>query len=123
MKLTKTRKIILITYGALFIAGLLFYLLIKILGHGIPCAYYQKTGLLCAGCGATRMFLSMLRLDFAAAFSYNQGFFCIFWLWNLISVLCFTEKLPFMKKSWFWGVAVIGSAVLLSVFTIIRNFV
>lgn len=51
-------------------------LLLSALGMGIPCLFHQITGLYCPGCGATRMALALLRLDFAAAFRYN-GALCL----------------------------------------------
>ena len=44
-------------------------------GLRIPCVLYELTGIKCPGCGITRMFVSLARLDFAAAFSYNQLIF------------------------------------------------
>ena len=40
-------------------------------GWGIPCVLYETTRLKCGGCGLTRAAVSLLRLDFAAAFSYH----------------------------------------------------
>ncbi len=40
-------------------------------GLGFPCVIYQTTGLQCAGCGLTRAFSAVLRLDLAASFAYN----------------------------------------------------
>lgn len=46
-------------------------------GWGIPCPFHLITGLNCPGCGVSRMLLSLLRLDFAAAFRCNAGLFCL----------------------------------------------
>ena len=43
-------------------------------GIGLSCLFYQITGLQCPGCGNSRAVLSLLRLDFAAALSYNLLF-------------------------------------------------
>jgi hypothetical protein len=40
-------------------------------GLGFPCMLYKLTGLQCGGCGLTRAAVSLLRLDFAAAFGYH----------------------------------------------------
>lgn len=40
----------------------------------IPCLFNRLTGLQCPGCGNTRAALSLLRLDFSAAFGYNPMF-------------------------------------------------
>ena len=40
-------------------------------GLGMPCVLYETTGLMCGGCGLTRAAVSLLHLDFAAAFAYH----------------------------------------------------
>ena len=52
----------------------LLYLLLEIVG--ITCPILFITGVSCAGCGMSRAWLSLLRLDVAAAFSYHP----LFWL-------------------------------------------
>ena len=41
------------------------------LGIGIPCVYYELSGLYCPGCGMTRAAFSLLKLDFYQAIRYN----------------------------------------------------
>ena len=54
------------------IAALLGYVLaFASTGLGFPCVLYEYTGLQCGGCGLTRAAVSLLHLDFAAAFSYH----------------------------------------------------
>ena len=43
----------------------------------IPCIFLTLTGRSCAGCGMTRAWLSVLRLDFAAAFAYHPLFWSV----------------------------------------------
>ena len=61
----------------LIILGIALTYLVFVLCTGIriPCLLYELTGIRCPGCGITRMFVSLARLDFAAAFSYNQLIF------------------------------------------------
>ena len=54
-------------------AGLVYALFVRGTGFGIPCVFHTITGLDCPGCGVTRMCLSLLRLDFAAAYRYNAA--------------------------------------------------
>lgn len=59
--------------GIALAAGLLYAHLVRVTGFGIPCVFHTITGLDCPGCGVTRMCLSLLRLDFAAAYRYNAA--------------------------------------------------
>lgn len=54
-------------------AAAVFVLLAKA-GIGIGCPFHKLTGLQCPGCGNSRAAMALLRLDFAAAFSYNPTF-------------------------------------------------
>ena len=42
-----------------------------------PCVFTYVVGLPCPGCGMTRALLAVLRLDFAAAFSYHPMFWSL----------------------------------------------
>lgn len=66
-RLNKTLK----NCGILLLVGGLYFIFVKIVGSGIPCVFNLITGLHCPGCGISRMFLSLAKLDFAAAFKYN----------------------------------------------------
>lgn len=59
---------ILIGIMVIFILGLysMYYLNI-----GIPCVYYELSGLYCPGCGMTRATFSLLQFDFYQAIRYN----------------------------------------------------
>ena len=63
----------LLTLSALFGAGLLYAGFVLLTGWGIPCVFHLVTGLSCPGCGVSRMFLALLRLDFAAAWQANPA--------------------------------------------------
>ena len=64
------------------------FLYLKV-GIYIPCLFRKLTGFYCPGCGITRMFLSILQLDFYQAFRYNPLVFilCLFFL--LMKILRF----------------------------------
>lgn len=49
-----------------------FLLFLNSLGIRIPCIFYKIFGLKCPGCGTTRMCLSILRGDLAAAVYFNK---------------------------------------------------
>ena len=118
---TKMRTKILKLYGILLSIGFLYWLWIRLTGLKLPCFYLTTTGYQCPGCGTTRMFLSLSQLDFAAAFAYNPAAFILFFVWNLIALLCLTERVQFVQKPKFlYGVFVLSIAVLL-LFGILRN--
>lgn len=48
-----------------------FFLLNKVYGVRLVCAFNEVTGLYCASCGMTRATLSFFKLDFYQAFRYN----------------------------------------------------
>ena len=77
------RNILLLSAGILVVLSL--YCLAALSGLGLPCLFYQITGLMCPGCGNTRAALALLRLDIGAAFSYNLlfplEFFYLFWVY------------------------------------------
>lgn len=74
-------SILLLACLGLLVAGM--YLL-----H-IPCPIKLVTGISCPGCGMTRAYVSLLRLDPRAAFSYHP-------LWPLLPVLLLV--LPILRK-------------------------
>ena len=58
--------------AALFVcAGLLYAVIVKMLGRGIPCVFHDITGLRCPGCGMTHAMTALLRLDFSAFIQAN----------------------------------------------------
>lgn len=64
------------------LAGIaLFYVVLEALG--VTCPILFLTGVSCAGCGMSRAWLALLRLDFAAAFGYHP----LFWLPVLAAAL------------------------------------
>ena len=71
---TRLRKTV-IKYSIILGVALAYLVFVLCTGIRIPCLFFELTGLQCPGCGITRMFVSLARLDFAAAFSYNQAVF------------------------------------------------
>lgn len=66
---------------------------------GITCPILFMTGVSCAGCGMTRAWLSLLRLDLQAAFYYHP----LFWLPALIMILLLLDKRIFKQWYWLWA--------------------
>ncbi len=64
--------------GAVLLAvGCAYYLWLSVTGLGIPCVFHMITGYKCPGCGVTRMFVALIRHDFAAAFACNAVLLCL----------------------------------------------
>lgn len=58
------------------LVGILYIFLIHS-GIVIPCVFHELTNFYCPGCGITRMFLSLLCLDFYQAFRFNALVFIL----------------------------------------------
>lgn len=76
----------------------------------IPCPILTLTGIPCPGCGMTRAILALLRLDFAAAFSFHPMVFSL-----PLFVLFFFTDLNLFPKKWqnILSLALLGIAFLL----------
>lgn len=53
--------------------GLGYAQAVRVFGRGLYCPFNMATGLLCPGCGVSRMCLSLLRGDWAGAWRANPG--------------------------------------------------
>lgn len=70
----KERLKALLRAGAVLVgAGAAYAALIAVLGRGLYCPFWRLTGLLCPGCGVTRMCLALLQLDFSGAWRANAA--------------------------------------------------
>lgn len=68
----------------------LFYLILELV-FGITCPILFLTGISCAGCGMSRAWFCVLRMDFAGAFRYHPLF------WTLpagVILFLFWDKIP-----------------------------
>ena len=102
--------------------GIGYWLWLQITGIGIPCILWERTGLLCPGCGTSRMFLSLIRGDLAAAWGYNWLVLCLLILWNAIAALCYWGKPGFFRNPKFLFTAGYLTFAGLILFGILRNF-
>lgn len=84
------------------LAGIvLFYVLLESLG--VTCPIRFLTGISCAGCGMSRAWLSLLRLDLAGALYYHP----LFWLpIPAAALLLFHRRLP--KRVFTVGLSLCG---------------
>ena len=87
-------------------------------GFDIPCPIKALTHFECPGCGITRMFISMFKLDFYQAFRYNPLVFILTILYFLKLIIdLFTDKIDKMINTKFY----IGLLIVLIVYGIMRN--
>ena len=95
--------------------------LILVLIFEFPCPWKENFNIDCCGCGATRMFKSLLKLDFYQAFRFNPLIFSllIVSLFYLIYiVVCKIRRKNYykIKDSDLWILL-----ILVIIFTILRN--
>ena len=69
------KRLLLVRSGELLGLGLVYALWVRLTGLASPCVFHTVTGLLCPGCGVTRMCLALLRLDLAYAWEANTVLF------------------------------------------------
>jgi len=110
--------------SCVLLIGFVYYLIVKFTGFAIPCIFYKTTGLLCPGCGITRMIVAALNFDFAAAFSYNKMLFVT--LPIIGCILIYNEIVYIVKgtrSSKYTEPILYIEIVLLVIFCIVRNLV
>lgn len=83
-----------IIFALCFVALILIMMLLH-----IPCPIKYLTGISCAGCGMTRALLSVLSLDFSAAFYYHP-----LWIWLFPTALLLIVLKAKKKKTAFSAV-------------------
>ena len=86
----------------------------------IPCIFHELTGFLCPGCGITRMFISIIILDFYQAFRYNPLVFVLlpfFLIYGTIYYINWIQdkKFHINKKIWYFLL------IIAIIFMILRN--
>ena len=103
--------------------GIAYLIFVSLTGLGIPCIFHTLTGLHCPGCGITRMFVALGRLDFAAAWDANAlvllllPFLVGFGAWHL----CEYIKRGKTHTPLFEQILIILAFILTVVFAILRN--
>lgn len=114
--MTKLKKQIL--WAVIIILSASGYLFLNTLtGFYIPCLFHLITHLYCPGCGATRMVIALLKLNFTQAFFYNPLLFILILLYFPLKLLELITKKSIIKNKNFLGI-VLGVVIL---FGIIRN--
>ena len=115
------QKKILLIYGAILGAGVLYAFLILHTPFRIPCLFREATGLQCPGCGTSRMALALMRFDIPAAFAYNPVAFFSFPAWFLISICAFIGRPKALRSSKNLLQILYINIVVYMIFAIFRN--
>lgn len=71
MKMKQRARKVLITIIGMLGIGLAYGYFFMTAGWGIPCFFHKITGLLCPGCGVTRMCICLMQGDIAGAAKYH----------------------------------------------------
>ena len=104
----------------LIVIFLIYAVLIIRFDIGIPCVFYEITGLYCPGCGITRLCLSLFEGDVYQAFRYNPIIFINLPILFILFVLnIFFKKNKNIKK--ITDVIIIFLATITIIFGVIRN--
>lgn len=115
----------LIITGLAGVVCVAYYLLLTSFNIGIPCLFHEITGLLCPGCGITRMILAILHLDFKSAFQYNQVIFVLspVIIYFVIRLYVSWLKSKPYKLSLLENIIVYIMLIVLLIFGIVRNII
>lgn len=104
----------------LIVIFLIYAVLIISFDIGIPCVFYEITGLYCPGCGITRLCLSLFEGDIYQAFRYNPIIFINLPILFILFVLnIFLKNNKNIKK--ITDVIIIFLATITIIFGVIRN--
>lgn len=104
----------------LIVIFLIYAILIIGFDIGIPCVFYEITGLYCPGCGITRLCLSLFEGDVYQAFRYNPIIFIDLPILFILFVLnIFFKNNKNIKK--ITDVIIIFLATITIIFGVIRN--
>ena len=104
----------------LIVIFLIYTVLIISFDIGIPCVFYEITGLYCPGCGITRLCLSLFEGDIYQAFRYNPIIFIDLPILFILFVLnIFLKKNKNIKK--ITDVIIIFLATITIIFGVIRK--
>ena len=105
-------------FGCFIFSFIWVMLLYKIKYH---CPFLHFFHIYCAGCGGTRMILSILRLDFYQAFRYNPLLFILFILgiiYFIIMIFIYIKKKIIVVPS-FYSLLIL--LFILLVYMVLRN--
>lgn len=104
-----------------FIGSIVILSILVLINVPYKCPWLEISGLYCAGCGFTRMIHSILKFEFYQAFRYNPLFFVLLilaFIYIIYVAICILLKKKYFKFNLKW---LIGFAMVLLIFMILRN--
>lgn len=110
-------------YSIIFAAGFAYLIFVRITGIKLPCIFYETTGLLCPGCGITRMFVQLSCFNIKKAFMYNPVCFVSVAFWLTFSVLLFIGKPKYFRNAKLLYIFMYINFAALILFGLLRNFI
>ena len=115
----KTKKVkivifLLFLFYIFFCSHIIFEQFLK-----IECPFLKYLHVFCPGCGITRMFISIINLDFYQAFRYNSLLFIFFIIFIIYFILSLFINIKLSKKQIFKLSIILLSIVL--IYGILRN--
>ncbi|MBQ8724634.1 MAG: DUF2752 domain-containing protein [Oscillospiraceae bacterium] len=121
-KLSANQKKKLWTLLIVLCIGVIYYIITQLTSFRLPCPFFTLTGLLCPGCGITRMILSLAKLDLRAAFSYNPAIMCLLPVWCTAFLVHLIWKPRCLSQNGLlFKIIAYGSIAVLVVFGVLRN--
>ena len=109
--------------AVLIAVAIAYYIFYRITDIGLKCPLHTLTGLLCPGCGITRMFTSLLNFDLAGALYYNAAVLLLLPFWCAVIISHYAEYIKNgdrILKTWHKVILII-SIVLMAAYGILRN--
>ena len=108
---------------ALIAVGVVYGLVTGWLGFGIPCPVNFLTAFKCPGCGVSRMFIALMKLDFQSAFLANRLLFITLPLFAVLLAVYIIRyvRTGSLKSSKIESVIYIALIVVFLIFGIVRN--
>lgn len=111
--------------AAVLAIGLCYAVFVGITGLSVPCVFRLITKLKCPGCGMTTVCLSLLRLDFSAAWRANPAIVALSPLGAVVAADMAARyvKTGTRRPDGFCNAAMIFMSAVLLIFGAIRNFI
>lgn len=121
MKLDEVQKSMLKIGGIAVAVGILYYITFSVIGVFPPCLFNKISGLLCPGCGLTRMCLYMIKLDFKSAYEANRCVFVFMWIWAAYGITVFIGKPKILRNKRIINTIVYVTVIAFLIWGILRN--